>query len=49
MLCLATFHVVCYEFDNGVWDVCVEVLDVYCMENLAHVQSYSNCAHKSVV
>ena len=22
-VCFASFDVVCYEFDNGVWDVCV--------------------------
>ena len=24
-VCFSSFDIVCYEFDNGVWDVCVVV------------------------
>ena len=30
-ICFVSFDVVCYEFDNGVWDVCRRFLVSLCM------------------
>ena len=47
--CLPSFDIVCDEFDDGVWNVCLcefvnEKVYVHCVESFAHVEGHGNSA-----